>query len=175
MDSPFSVCEHVLSVVRAELKRAKREPACSLVAAGGITIDSCDGGYLIVAPERVYRARTPFPTEATDDQSAWEAELIGVDVVVRIERCVPVLTDAGQAPPIDEQSAAYQGVLEDAAVVWKACVGELITADGWLRANVTQLFVGPLGGCGGSETRMSLGIGMEEWCIEYPETDEGET
>lgn len=174
MDSPFSVCEHVLAVVRGELKKAGREPACSLVAAGGIVIDSCDGGYLVVAPERVYRARTPFPTEATDDQSAWEAELIGVDVLVRMERCVPVLTESGAAPDVAEQEAGYRGVLEDAAVVWKACVGELITADGWLRANVSQLFVGPLGGCGGSETRLSLGIGMDDWCIAYPETDEGD-
>jgi hypothetical protein len=171
--SPYSVCAAVLAVVHDALKRCNREPACSTIAAGGLIFDSCEGGYLIVAPERVYRvgANTPFPGEAALDL---QVAGLAVEVVVRIERCVPVLTDAGQAPPIAEQEAAFREVLADAAVVWSACASDAMLAGQWERANLDQVFVGPVGACCGSETRFTIGLDADEWCIDCPPTYLGE-
>ncbi len=170
--TPYTVCAAVLAVVQDHLARAGRKPAVAYVASGGIVVDSCEGGYLVVAPERVFRFVSPLPTEALPDE---QVAGIGLDVVIRLERCVPVLTEAGDAPTVEEQEAGYREVLADAAVVWSACASDDMVLDGeWERSGIDQLFVGPLGGCSGSETRLTVGVPIDDWCVGYTETYEGE-
>lgn len=169
MESPYTVAAAVLATVADALEACGRAPGVSLVAAGGIIVDDCCVGRLTVAPERTYRSIDPFPTEAGPDASC-AGGMIGVDLVIRFDECIRVLTDAGEAPPVAEQQAAYQSVLEAAAIIWTAAVSRELLGDDaagdplWERANVTQLYVGIEGGCIGSETRLTLGIPMSLWC-----------
>lgn len=173
MQSPYEVCAYVLAHAVGELAKCGRAVTQTIVVAGGIVVDSCDGGFLAVAPERVYRATTPFPTEYEGDDDSCSTDLLAVDLVLLLQRCVPVLTSTGNVPPLAEQEGAYKEILEDAAIMWRAMTARALTDDtGWLRARVTQTFVEPLGGCGGVETRLSIGMPITEWCLDCPE-DEG--
>lgn len=167
------VLDHVRSVVLDHLRRCgPNPPQRAVLAAGGIVIDTAEGGLLIVAPERVFRARTPLPTEAPGDE---DVAMIGVALVVRIERCVPVLDDSGAVPDDELVDAAFAQIITDAAIVWEAVTSDDMTIDGdWERASVDQVFVGPEGGNAGSETRLTLGI-PEAFCVVCSEVYEGET
>lgn len=146
-------------------------PAVRLIAVGGLVVDDCCAGQLIVAWERVYR--TPlglFPAEAgIDDVCA--GGLIAIEMVVRTDRCVPLINDRGQAPPIAEQEAAFAAVSIDAAVVWQAVTSLAMLGDDgygfpdWQRAGVSQTPAGPDGGCLGVETRFTLGLSAVDWCL----------
>lgn len=167
------VLDHVRAVVLDHLRRCgDNPPQRAVIAAGGIVIDSAEGGLLIVAPERVYRSNAPLGTPATTDETV---QMTAVEVVVRIERCVPTLDDSGAVPDDELVDAAFAQILRDAAIVWTAAESDDMTFDDeWERANVDQVFVGPEGGNGGSETRFTLGV-PSSFCVECTETWEGDT
>jgi hypothetical protein len=121
--------------------------------------DSCCG-LLVAAPERTYRS-AQFPIAGTTDYQC-ESAFIVVDVVVLLLRCVPTIDDRGNPPAVSALSAAYAGVLNDAAVIYNVVTGEL--PEGWQRANVDQGYVGAQGGCVGVETRLSVGLAQSAWC-----------
>jgi hypothetical protein len=159
--SPLDVCELWLNRVRSALDDCGSPVEDAYVAAGAVAWDTCCG-LLVAAPERVYRSAF-FPNEgATDDEC--ETGLLVVDVVVLLLRCVPTVDSRGNPPPIDALSRAYGEVLSEAAVVWNAVTSEL--PEGWDRARVDQQFVGAQGGCIGVETRFTIGLPQEEWCID---------
>jgi hypothetical protein len=162
-----AVCELWLTRVGGALAACpESEPIdAAFVAAGTIAWDSCCG-FLVVAPERVYRSAV-FPIEGTTDYVC-ETSFIVVDVIVLLLRCVPVIDDRGKAPEPAALSAAYHAVLNDAAVIWNTVVDEL--PEGWERANVDQAFVGAQGGCVGVETRMTIGLPQDVWCPDCEET-----
>lgn len=170
MSSPFTVAAAVLACVQAGLIDAERAVGQAMVAAGGLVIDDCCVGSLIVAPERVFRTMEPFPTEASADQVC-EGSPIAVDLVVRVDRCVPVLSDTGQPPSVADQEAAFCALLADAAVVWNVLAGrDVLGSDAagdpaWERASLSQLFVGAEGGCVGVETRVTFGVPSYDWCL----------
>lgn len=163
----MTVCAAVLAYVEAALTACGRTPGQTLVSVGGIVVDDCCIGLLQVAPERVYRT-AGFPIEATTDEVCRKG-LLAVDVVVRLDTCAPVLDAKGRAPSIESQEATFTTVLQDAAIVWGAVSSDDILGDdygepAWSRANVTQIFNGPDGGCIGSETRLSIGLPYALWC-----------
>lgn len=164
--TPLTVCEHVLTVVTSALDAVGRKPARRLVTAGGLAVDDCEGGFLAVAPERVFRVGGAFPGEATNDDTVTGA--MAVQVLILAMVCVPTIDSAGNAPPIADQQAAAAALLYDAACIWNTVNGEAILEPAWddlTRASVSQLFVGPEGGCGGSETRLTLGVSSLSWCL----------
>lgn len=182
METPYTVCAAVLAVVGEAfdlcgfpmaVAATEDEPAVDgiigMVSVGGIVVDDCCGGLLIVAPERVYRAKRPFPTAADADENCADG-LLAVDLMIYMARCIPVLDDQGNAPSLASQAEAYGQVLADAAIVWGAAVGlELLGQDQvgdplWERANVVQIFTPAQGGCTGSETRLTVGLPFESWC-----------
>lgn len=158
--SPVDVCELWLSRSREALAACGALPIdTSYVAAGMIAWDTCCG-LLVAAPERTYRSAI-FPIDGTTDYVC-ETGFIVVDVVLLLLRCVPTIDDFGKPPSVASLSAAYQAVLNDAAIIWNVVVGEL--PEGWERANVYQGYVGAQGGCVGVETRLSIGLAQQLWC-----------
>lgn len=146
-----------------------------MVAAGGFAYDDCCVGLLLAAPERIYRTTAPFPVEAGPDGAC--GDLIAVDVVVILGRCVPVIDNRGDAPPNNDQEAAMKLILEDAAVVWQAVTSKAMVSsdpdDAWgddtfERAAVSQVFSGPEGGCMLVETRLTVGVSSTDWCLPCP-------
>jgi hypothetical protein len=167
----MSVCSVVLAAIKeACAGDAARPIATAMVAAGELAVDDCCGGLLAVAPERVYRSQQ-FPTEAVgDDMDRGAASLICVDVVVSFWRCVPVITEQGEAPSIEVQEAATADVLADAAAVWRVVTSRALLGDDgsgdplFQRSSVIQTFTSADGGCVGSETRFVLGLDAYTWC-----------
>lgn len=173
-ETPFTVAAAVLATVEAAFETCGVTVGKSMVAVGGIVVDDCCDGLLIVAPERVFRARTPFPTEVAGDDNWSRDGLIGVELNVLTARCIPVLDDRGNAPKIEDQESAYAEVLTDAAIVWGAVVSETILGVDsagdpiWERANISQIFPAAQGGCAMVETRFWIGIAMGRWCPPCP-------
>lgn len=170
-DTPCSVAAAVLACVQAALQAAGRPAGVTMVAAGGLVVDDCCVGVLLVAPERIYRTIEPFPTEALADGQC-EDTPIAVDVVVQLSRCVPVIDDRGNPPSTSEQEAAMSALLLDAAVVWNVLAGWGVLGEdsagdpAWERANLSQLFLGAEGGCIAVESRVTLGIPQVTWCVD---------
>ena len=159
--SALDVAQWLLATSELALSDCGREPISrSYVAAGDIAWDDCCG-MLVVAPERVYRSQT-FPAESTDEEICFGG-YIAVDYVVLVVRCVPTVTDQGRAPSVSSLQAAYDSILEDAAVIYNAVTGDL--PDYWVRSSVAQTFVGAQGGCIGVETRLTIGIEQDRWSI----------
>lgn len=177
VDSPTSVSEVVLAWVVGALEKAGRPVGVELAAVGGITVDDCCVGLLAVAPERIYQVTDPFPLElgvgvGVAGARPCEEAPIGVDMVVSLYRCTPVIDEQGRAPSTAAQAQAFAGLTGDAAVIWNALtdVG-LLGSDGygdtlWQAARFSQVFVGDAGGCVGVETRLTLGVGQAGWCLD---------
>jgi len=158
--SAVDVCELWLSRSLEALSACGADPIdTSYIAAGMVAWDSCCG-LLVAAPERTYRS-AQFPIEGTTDYVC-ESAFIVVDVVILLLRCVPTIDDRGNPPPVAGLSAAYQSVLNDAAIIWNVVNGEL--PDGWQRSGLDQGYVGAQGGCVGVETRLSVGLAQSLWC-----------
>lgn len=159
--STVDVATYFLNGSLTALADCGRDPiSTAYVAAGQVAWDDCCG-TLIVAPERVYRSQT-FPAEFTDLELC-DGGLLVVELVVLLLRCVPVVDDRGRAPSAATLAAAYQSLLDDAAVIHNVVTGPI--PDYWMRATPTQTFVGAEGGCVGVETRVRIGLEQEEWAI----------
>lgn len=160
--SPATLARWALCLIEAALANCGREPVNRAhVAAGSIAWDDCCG-MLVVAPERIYRSRA-FPAETGDEELCYGGDLV-VDLMALLVRCVPVVDDRGRAPSGAALDAAYAELLDDAAVVWGAIVGATLPEE-WLRANVSQTFVGAEGGCIGVETRFTIGVPQRAWSM----------
>jgi hypothetical protein len=117
---------------------------------------------LVVGPERIYRS-VEFPNESNGPEYCDKGDLT-LDLVAVLVRCVPVVTDRGQAPSGADLNAAYTSILEDAAIVWNAIDCADLPLDS-MRANLSQTFVGAQGGCIGVETRVTIGLSQKVWSI----------
>lgn len=174
MESPATVAAAVLAHVRDALEAAGSAPITTeLVAAGQIAFDDCCG-TLVVMPELIQESGYPFPSPR-DPRLPCDVPMIQVDLLVLLVRCVPVLNDNGEPPTAEEQEAAFQAILGDAAIVWNTLAGDpsVLGTDAygdplWERANATQGWQAPSGGCIGIETRISFGIPQSLWCIGGP-------
>jgi len=160
--SAQSVANWLLCLVDDALVQAGRDPvARGYVAAGEIAWDDCCG-MLVVAPERIFRS-VQFPIEANGIEYCDKGNLT-LDLVVLLVRCVPTVNERGQAPSPASLDSAYTSILEDAAVVWNAIDCADLPLD-WLRASLSQTFVGAQGGCIGIETRVTIGLSQKVWSI----------
>lgn len=171
-ESAFDVAAYVRDYLLEVFKTCGRPLARSLIAVGGITVDDADSGLLVVAPARVFAATTPFPTDM-DMTGLENADLIGVELIVQIHQCVPVLTETGAVPSAKVQEAAHRVLLDDSAVLWRALWSPELLGDEWERSNVDMTFPEPLGGYGAVEARFSLGLPQYDWCLPCNPTDEG--
>ena len=167
----YEMASTVLAHVQDALAAADRPVAGTMVAVGAMVVDNPCGGMLSVAVERVYRTTLPWPNEAvTDDECG--SNPIAVELVVRVDRCVPIAAGPRATPPPPAQvEAAYRGLLTDGAVVWNALTGDGVLGDdgfgdaAWVRGPVSQDFIGAEGGSIAVETRVTLGVEQDEWCV----------
>jgi hypothetical protein len=160
--SAHGVATWALCCARDALLNADREPVQrAFVAAGQVAWDDCCG-MLVAAPERVFRT-LEFPNENSTEEVCFGGHL-AVEVVVLLVRCVPTVDERGRAPSSEALDAAYRSLIEDSAIVWNAAVC-CDLPDDWVRASVSQTFVGAQGGCIGSETRFIIGIPQQRWAI----------
>jgi len=162
---PYTVASVVLGAVEQALRGCDRQPVRSYVAAGSIPYDDCCG-MLVVAPERVYLSAN-FPDESP---SLDLCPFVAVEVVVLLQRCVPVVSERGRAPSPATLDAAYATLLGDSAVIWNA----LTSFDEWDVANLSQAWSGAEGGCIGIETRLTVGLDRSGWCVDCPPESEPE-
>lgn len=172
-ESPFDVAQYVRDYLLEAFNVCARPIARSLIAVGGLTVDHADGGLLIVAPARVFRATTPFPTEALNAPIDDDTDLLGVEFIVQVHQCVPALTEAGAVPSIEDQEAAHEALLLDSAVLWRALWSPEFLVDEWERSNIDMTFTEPLGGISAVEARFSLGLLQADWCLACTPSDEG--
>ena len=172
-DTPYSVAVAVLAYVADAFATCERPIVRQMVAVGGIVIDDCCVGALTVAPERIFRTTDPFPTEATADDTCADLP-IAMQLLVRVDRCIPTVDDRGRPPSPVTLEAAYAAILADAAIVWTALASVGVLGDDgygdtqWVRGSLTQEFPVADGGCVAVETRIVLGIQQALWCIECP-------
>lgn len=173
MTTSYDVASAVLAQVQDALVAAERPVGQTAVAVGGMIVDDPCAGKLTVAVERVFRSTTPWPTEAiTDDECGGNP--IGVELLVRVDRCIPVgVTSRGSVPAATATAAeqAHRGLMTDAAVVWNTLAGVAILGDDgfgdveWVRGSLNQVFVGAEGGGIAVETRVTYGVDSSEWCL----------
>lgn len=177
METPYTVAAYVLARVQSALATALRPidettGGTTQVVVGGFFTDVCEGGALLVMVERVWRTVPPFPTEAIDDARC-AGNPIAVALAVGVWRCVPFMEEDGSLPPAADQETAHRAIYDDAAVVWNelastAFLGVDPDDPGdtlYVRASLSQLFAPLESGVGGSETRVTLGVPYDLWCL----------
>lgn len=173
MESPYTVAAAVLAAVHDRLVECEADPVSTQYVAVGQAVWDDPCGQLVVAVERTFRTVDPFPTEAVSD-AVCAGNPIGVDVVVLLVRCMPVIDDAGRAPAPSVLDATSASIYRDAAIVWNVLAGfDLLGDDGfgepeWERGNLAQTFTGADGGAIGIESRVTLGVPAHLWCQECP-------
>lgn len=129
-----------------------------LLVPGNIAWDGCDCGQLALTIQRTYPTQT-FPVDASDQPvrgGCGPGGALIYEVLVSLTRCVPGLTGTPPMPPTCAKLLASALELQaDAYAVRKAvncCLGELQRLRTILKFSVGGTnFVGPEGGCGGSE------------------------
>lgn len=165
--SSHDIAAWVLTTVQNALVDCDREPINrAYIAAGQIAWDDCCG-MLVVAPERIFKSAR-FPEQNASEELCWGG-YIAVELLVLLVRCVPVVDDRGRPPSAAALQTAYQELIEDAAVVYNACLTSLPYEE-WERALPVQTFVGAEGGCIAVETRLTLGIPQDTWGVCCAET-----
>lgn len=154
VSSVADVCEYWLEELLEAFQLCDRpEISTAYVGTGEIPADNCCG-MMVVTPEQVYRYQE-FP-QTFEGAEFCQTGLIAVTLSVTVARCLPVVDDRGRFPSSQSLNAGHRVIMEDAAVVWSR-VNDVLP-DGWERSGVTQVFVGPLGGCVISETRFTIGL-----------------
>lgn len=160
--STADLSQWVLDTALQALTDCNREPiTTAYVGAGVPSWDDCCG-TLVVTPEQVFLSQT-FPAPFAD-RVICDDGYVAVTLSVLLVRCAPVVDDRGRAPSAAAMNAAYQALLEDAAVIQNAMMLPL-PDDEWMRTTPTQSFVGAQGGCIGVETRFTLGVPQSQWLV----------
>lgn len=128
---------------------------CYLVP-GNIAWDGCNCGQLALTIQNIFPS-VVFPTPAEDDPttSGCEVTQLAVRALVSITRCVPGPTNTGQPPTCASLLASALEQQGDAYAVRRAvacCLSEMKrTRRIWDWRIGSSNFVGPEGGCAGSE------------------------
>ena len=162
LTSQYEVGEIILARIAGALEAAGRaEVTTSYVGAGQIAWDDCCG-QLVVNPERIYRY-VEFPNEMTDAEAACYVGEMALVVSIVLLRCVSVLSDSLEPPSEDSLREDHARIHADATVIWGSVNGSW-DEYGWQRAQVSQAFIGAEGGCIAIETRLTLGLGQDDWC-----------
>ena len=162
-----TVAAEYLHLVGAALAEHERGAIARMhIAAGPFSVyDDCCGGQLAVSVERTFKSKEPFPTESVIiDDPCWDGN-IAVPLVIVLVRCVPTQAAGVRTGPTSDQlNEAYGKILDDADVIWNA-VSDPAPDPGWERTAPVQTFTSGEGGCVGIETRITVGVPYEQWCV----------
>lgn len=170
MDNPQSVCAAVLGALENVFDLTVAKMGTTMVAVGGVIVDGCCDGLLVVTPESALRtSQRAFPLIVMVDDYC-EDPVIALTVMVSANRCLVPSDAKGRAAPRAKQEAVYQTVFADARIVWQVLASrDIVGSDSigdplWLRASLSQIFTADVGGCLGSETRVTFGVPGWQWC-----------
>jgi len=130
-------------------------PDWAAVVTGVASWDSCCGsGQLYVVATSVYPSAN-FPIQE-DPSARCRTGLVGL-FTVGIIRCAPTFDDQGNPPSCSVQAEAAAAAMADAMAVVQGLGCCMYEVRNQFRAGVTgQRFVGPAGGCMGSETTAAV-------------------
>jgi len=151
-----TLLDQVLSELSTQVDRSGVVPAT-------ISWDNCSCGALYASTGLVYISET-FPDQrASADLSdaCWAPYEVG-EVILQLMRCAPVATGQKLAPSVTELDASAQMVRQDAyevmkAVSFKLCaMREAMEIENYIID--TQMPLGPLGACVGTELRLRVGL-----------------
>lgn len=130
------------------------------VVPGSIAWDECDCGTLAGTVTRHYLSDA-FAAERTTQSPCSAAYLVG-DITITIVRCVPGPEGEALAPSVAALDGSAQVIISDAYVVLNtvACKLEEMEEAREIAAYLVrdQVYVGPLGGCVGSDLRVAVGV-----------------
>lgn len=164
MISSWSLASALLASTVDALAAAGRPAGLSQIGVDTIEIADCCQGVVSAAVTRVYQ------TDATGAEVSGVASgpvLIGVDMVLRVDRCVPT-PDMG-SDLVKRQEHEVQGLMFDAATVWKMTTTDEFARVGNIEfdvAGVSQEFSGPEGGCIAVDTVFTVFLPLEVWCVD---------
>lgn len=154
-----SVCETIRSYVATRLTACGFTISSTFVGAGLIAWDDCCG-MLVVVPERIFRSAV-WPIEGPDPQGCYEGQ-VAIQLTVLWLACMPTVDDRGRPPAVAAMSKAYNEFLAAAAVIWNSLAA--LPFD-WEATGLNQTFLGTEGGCIGVESRLTVGVDEELWCV----------
>lgn len=165
--SAYDVGLDVLERLTEAFDEAGRLPATRMVISGDAIFDECCDGVLLVRPSRIYHATYPFPTVVPAGFTG--EKLIAVELIIYTARCVPVIDDEGNAPPVEEADEATRSILNDAAIVWSQ-LNEGFGVDEYDEPifevfGLEQEAVPDQGGCGARETYVTIGFPCDRWAL----------
>lgn len=155
----YQIARTVLTAVSAQLNSTPAgTPGRVCLVPGAIAWDECEcnGGQLAIAGSRIFMTDS-FPNQNIKPQWNNAAAYIDNEFIIQIIRCAPNMSDGGAPPTCIDLEASAQVVLTDAYEVMCATASTLAsmanvdTIDDYLIYD--QVFVGPEGGCVGSELR----------------------
>lgn len=168
MENPETVAAAVLAQLEEAFDASDDKMGVKMIAVGGILVDGCCDGLLVVAPEQVFlTSYSLFPTPLPNDDDCQDA-VTGISLLVVANRCLVPVDQRGKAPRAALQEPVYSMVLRDAAQVWKVLAGDAVLGQDsvgdvlWQRGTLGQLFTAD-GSCVGSETRVTFGV-PGTWC-----------
>lgn len=151
-----------ISDALATTPEGRPERVCLLVP-GSIAADECDCGQLALTIQRKYGSDN-FPVEATRDESVpgCPPPILCAVVTISLLRCVPNPDDNGTSPTCMALQAAAVGQDIDDATIRRTLYCHLAGLEdasvivGYTVGATTA--TGPEGGCGGSDTTITIGV-----------------
>lgn len=156
-----------ISDALAETAAGRPERVCLLVP-GSIAADECDCGQLALTIVRKYASDT-FPVEANRDESVpgCPPPILCAVITISLLRCVPNPDDDGTPPACDAlQAAAVTQDVDDATIraTLYCHLSGLVQAETLVGYTIGATTAsGPDGGCGGSDTTITIGVD-NRWC-----------
>lgn len=156
-----------ISDALAATDAGRPERVCLLVP-GAIAADECDCGQLALTIVRKYGSDI-FPIEASRDESVpgCPPPILCAVVTISLLRCVPNPDDHGTAPTCAAlQAAAVTQDIDDATIraTLYCHLAGLVEAETLIGYTIgATASTGPDGGCGGSDTTITIGVN-NRWC-----------
>lgn len=154
----YLIAQEVLDCACEALEDPDASCACpcrKFVTVGQPVWDQCcEGGQLAVFMERVYVAGN-FPA-ANNTAILCTAPLIG-EYTLQMIRCVPTMTEQGNAPTPEELSASAQDIYTDLYITFRSVLCCLAAYKKYRSFTMRDgRFVGPQGGCAGFEIKFAV-------------------
>lgn len=169
--TPVELTAHILGRMQDALNVAGRPVKVAQIAVGAFVLPDCCQGVLTVAIERSYLSTAPFPTEP-DPYRPCNPPYMAHEILVRVDRCIPLPTGMSTVPDPAKMQAAYDGLYTDSQVVWNTWrTPEMrVLGDGYDELEIakpaSQEYPGEEGGCIAVETRFIVGTLAALWCPE---------
>jgi hypothetical protein len=158
----YSILGSVRDAIVAEMNGRGIGMSRVAIMPGAISWDECEVcGMLALSITRFFLTEN-FPVEVTTADHGPTGPILGADLSIQAIRCAPQPAEGELAPSVSALNASSQEVLNDAWAVLCAVTTELASMEkdleiaAWMIRQ--QMFVGPEGGCVGSDLAVAVGV-----------------